>query len=430
MNFLTVTACTLLVAAQSTLNTMSTVPVPRDGYHPLSQVQTLFEMTKHDNSKIVAGMQITPTVPTVNLANLPQIQIACLKDSIKLTFKDSQSAKEAYNTWKPYNDLHFMVKHELKCHGFDETGAYHVKSVTNSGSTVSVAFARKQVEEISDEFSLQISHLGAPDNKRGVTSGSSPIHINFDGGHVTNPSVPIFKGDEAQLFCSNCYVSGNVGYQITVSGTRMSLSDYQVTANGNLLASMDLDARIVSNNQMLKQLQIFSKSLDPISVRGLFNVGPSFTVDVGVSYSVTQPIDFVYGFELSDTFSVSAVAHQKPTVSQSPNFKQHPLTISKDIQASVSAHLIPSINLNLEVLKRFTFDAGLPLDTSIGLEYDSGVFNSCSTGTFGVALIAQADLSLTAHGKSSWHLFKPFDESFELYNTGKETLATFCHKSS
>ncbi|KAJ3321877.1 hypothetical protein HDV06_003743 [Boothiomyces sp. JEL0866] len=429
MNFFTATALTMLVAAQSAGNTMKTVPVPRDGYHPLSKVQTSFEMVKPDKSKIVAGMQITPNAPTVNLANFPEIQIACLKDSIKLTFKDGHSAKTAIDTWKAYENLHFLINHEVNCHGLDETTAYGVKSLHNAGSTVSVGFDRKHVDEISEEFSLQVSHFGEQSSKRGVTSGSSPVNINFDNGHVTNPSVPIYSGSDAQLLCSNCYVAGSVGYQITVSGTRLALSDYQVSANGNLLASMDLDARIVANNKMLKQLQIFSKSLDPISVKGLFNVGPSFTVDVGVSYSVTEAIDFVYGFEVSDTFTISATPHQKPTVSQSPNFKQHPLTISKDIQASVSAHLIPALELNLEVLNRFTFNAGLPLDTSIGLEYDTGVFNSCTSGNFGVALIAEADLSLTAHGQSSWHLFKTFDETFDLYDTGKKTLATFCNKA-
>ncbi|KAJ3326126.1 hypothetical protein HDV06_000002 [Boothiomyces sp. JEL0866] len=93
----------------------------------------------------------------------------------------------------------------------------------------------------------------------------------------------------------------------------------------------------------------------------------------------------------------------------------------------ISLHLIPAIKLNLEVLKRFTFDSALPIDTSVGLELNTGKFKTCCPrGKYNVAVISQTDLSFNTHGESPGDLFKPFDETFDIFNTGKLTLAKFC----
>ncbi|KAJ3308893.1 hypothetical protein HDV04_000734 [Boothiomyces sp. JEL0838] len=428
MKFFKVVSLVMTVAAQST-NYLSTVPAARDGYHPLPQVQATYQLSKPDNSMIIAGMQITPSVPTVNLGNFPGIQISCQNDVIKLQFQDANSANQASSTWNAVSNLHFLINHEVQCHDLDETTAYQVGNLTLSGSQIAVNFTPAQLHDVIDEYQLNIAHVEQDANKRSTHSKNLPIAINFANGQAVNPNINIFSNDAVALSCSNCFVDGNVNFQLTASGTRLSLKDYKFDISGNMFATMDLDAKVLAaDNHFLKQVNLFTKSLDPIAVKGLFNFGPAIALDAGVSYSVTEDIDFIYGFEFNYDFDFTAVAHQKPTFTQTPKFKQHPLQISKDIQVSVSAHLIPSIQMNLEVLKVFTLDASLPVDTSLGLEFDTGKFNTCSTGNFGVALISQTDLSFNVHGQSIIKVFKPFDENFDIFNTGKLTLATFCQK--
>ncbi|KAJ3269927.1 hypothetical protein HDV01_000814 [Terramyces sp. JEL0728] len=415
-------SCLVFAAAAQTTNYLSTVPVARDGYHPLPRVQASYELEKPDNSIVVAGMQITPTFPT-------GIQITCQNDIIKLQFNDSASAEQAITTWNTVDNLHFLINHEVQCHDLDETTAYQVGKLTLNGSQISVNFTPAELHNVIDEYDLNIAHVEQAGNKRSTTLKNLPIAINFADGKAVNPDIKIFGNDQAQLSCTNCFVDGNVNFEITASGTRLSLKDYKFTINGNMFATMDLDARVLAaDNNFLKQVNLFTKSLDPVAVKGLFNFGPAIAFDAGVSYSVTENIDFVYGFEFNYDFGFTAVAHQKPTFTQTPKFKEHPLTVSKDIQVSVSAHLIPSIQMNLEVLKIFTLDASLPVDTSLGLEFDTGKFNTCPNGNFGVALISQTNLSFKVHGDSVIKVFKPFDDSFDIFNTGKLTLDTFCQK--
>ncbi|KAJ3317746.1 hypothetical protein HDV06_001264 [Boothiomyces sp. JEL0866] len=428
MKYSYVASLVMATAAQNT-NYLSTVPVARDGYHPLPQIQASYQLPKPDNSMIIAGMQFTPTFPTVNLGNFPGIQISCQNDAIKLQFQDANSASQAMNTWTAVNNLHFLINHEVQCHDVDETTAYQVGNLSLNDSQISVKFTPAQLHEVIDEYELNIAHVQQDANKRSTTSKNLPISINFANGQAANPDISIFKNDAVSLSCENCFANGNVNFQITASGTRLSLKDYKFDINGNMFATMDLDAKVLAaDNHFLKQVNLFTKSLDPIAVKGIFNFGPAIALDAGVSYSVTEDIDFTYGFEFNYDFGFTAVAHQKPTFTQTPKFKQHPLKISKDIQVSVSAHLIPSIQMNLEVLKAFTLDASLPVDTSLGLEFDTGKFNTCPTGNFGVALISQTDLSFNIHGESIIKIFKPFNENFDIFNTGKLTLATFCEK--
>ncbi|KAJ3317744.1 hypothetical protein HDV06_001262 [Boothiomyces sp. JEL0866] len=417
------------VAAQVE-NVLNTVPVAREGYHPLSSVQTSFQLEKPD-SLIVAGMEITPNFPTVNLANFPNIEIACLEGSIDLLFPDTSSANQALGSWKDTDNLHFMINHEVKCHGIDGTTAYKVNDLTLNDSKISFSYSAVEIKDIVKEYKLDIAHLPAAnqDGKRGLHSEVVPLGVNYANGQVTNPSINIYSNPAGDISCQNCYANGNANIQLSVSGIGIKLNDYKLLLNGNLFANMDLDAKIhAADPNFVKQVNLFTKSLAPITVKRLFNFGPAIALDAGVSYSITEDIDFTFGFEFNYDFAFTAMAHQKPTFSQTPVLKEHPLTVSKDIQVSVAAHIIPIVEMNLEVLGHFTFDTALPIDTSLGVELDSGKFSSCPNGDLGVSLFAQTDMSFKAHGESSIRLFKPFDETYDIFNTGKVALKTFCQK--
>lgn len=322
-----------------------------------------------------------------------------------------------------------IINHEVNCNGFDETTFYHLPNLTLKGNQITSNVNQVAVDDIIEYYDLQIAQLDSKSlSKRSTHQLSAPINLNFENGKAKDTNVTIFQGTATQLNCLNCFSNGNINFMITANGTRTELADYTFQFNGTMFSTMDVDARVLAaDNQFLKKVTLFTAALTPITVKGLFNVGPSITLDAGVSYSLTTPVDFTFGFDFNYDFDFTSTPHQKPQFKQLPQFKRHNFTLSKDIQGSVSLHLIPAINLNLEVLKKFTLDTLLPIDTSVGLELDTGKFKRCCpNGKYNVAVISQTDLSITSNGKAPDDIFKPFSETFDIFNTGKLTLAKFC----
>ncbi|KAJ3268626.1 hypothetical protein HDV01_002521 [Terramyces sp. JEL0728] len=400
----------LLLAFAQSLSTLNSVPVLRDGFHALEKVHSSYE-SKTKNGKIVATVKINPTFPTINLANFPDISIDCLDSELKLSFKDAAAADKAFDAWNKYPEFVLIVNHEY-CQ--DDTRAYKVNEMHLNSNEISVDYNDAAVHEVIEDYEVNIAHVSK--KRSGV---QIPININYDN-RVLNPEIEIYSGNETDLSCSNCYLTGSIDFEIKVQGSRLQLKDYQYIVNGDLFASIDLEAKILSGNRFLYEMELFRETLDPISVGGLFTLGPTLVVDTAISYAVAEPIDITGGFEANLDFGLNLVVHQKPKFTIQPEIKPHEIKLSKDIQASLSVHLMPRLEIGMQLFKNFTIGTRLPVDTSISLQYDQGSFASCKNQ---VDLVGLTDVSVSTDLQFG---VQPSHESFDLYNSGQVVLDTFC----
>ncbi|KAJ3317541.1 hypothetical protein HDV06_001503, partial [Boothiomyces sp. JEL0866] len=432
----------LIVSAAAQSNVMQSVPVPRDGWNPLDTIKAAFKLEVDNLKKVAAGLEFTPSFPTINLANFPGIDVQCVGEAIKLTFDDIEKAKEANQAWTAIQDLHFLVSHEVQCNGVNETLAFQVAQIVLDGNDLIVNHNPKEVHSLVNDFKLLIAHIQSAKssnifdwfnwNSEGKVLTYS-MDVNYADGQVTDKDISIFKAPEAQVSCADCYVHGDASVKIAITGTALKINSYEIDLTGDFKANMDVDLEIFeAHNQFLLKNKLFSKSLSAVTVGGLFSFTPEIILESGISYSVTEAVDASYGFDFDFPFDykISSTLSPSFTPNSKPKITQHDLTVSKDIQVSASAHLIPSFVLDLDIFNLVDFNLDLALDTSLGLEFNTGKFKTCPTQSFDVALISESDVTLDVKS-TKFDLFGVLDSTkidghHDICHIGPLTLYTFC----
>ncbi|KAJ3320762.1 hypothetical protein HDV06_005055 [Boothiomyces sp. JEL0866] len=395
---------------------MTTVPITQGGYYPPSQLLALYE--SNDDHRIETTLQIKTVYPTIYFGNFPDIKVHCGHGMISLGFDNTSSASAAFNSWSQYGNLHFLVHHEVQCLGLDKVLAFKVNSLNQTAAVLSAKSIAANISEIIQEYSFTVSN--GPKTKRDNIL-TIPFNLNYQNGNVLDPIISLYSADGEDLACSNCFATGGINFGITASGSRLSISDYKFTVTGNLNSSLDIQGNLfAANDKYLANLNLFTYAFNPIVVNGLFSLNPVIAVDTGISYTIPKDIQVNAGYDFTYTYDLSVTAFESPIFTENPVFTPHPLNITKDVGGSISAHLIPSFKIEMNLFDIVEIGSALPLDSSLGLELDYATPNNCSPNDFSVSFLGQADLLFNIHGRSSWHLFNPFNNTYNVFNT--ETL--------
>ncbi|KAJ3327745.1 hypothetical protein HDU91_004326, partial [Kappamyces sp. JEL0680] len=284
------------------------------------------------------------------------------------------------------------------------------------------------LSELIDEYELTITQGTAPSAvaaKETSASGSYKFDFNYN---PTSASV-IFsdlgiKTPLGSVNCHNCYTRGSTGLEFKLRSKWLVVLDYSLKINGEMFTNMDLQIHVpTTKQQYVFYDRLGAIGLSPLHVPKVFNFGPQLVLDTGISYSVTEPVDLAFGYDLSHSFDfeISGNFFSKPKIDhhKSHHFNQHKFNHTKDIQIDVEAHLIPKFSIDLSVFELEVVGMDLALDNSLGLEFNWGKFTQCPTDPFDIVLFEQQDFSFNIHALL-WH------EKVDIWHHRENVACFFC----
>ncbi|KAA1467369.1 hypothetical protein DENSPDRAFT_769071 [Dentipellis sp. KUC8613] len=193
---------------------------------------------------------------------------------------------------------------------------------------------------------------------------------------------------------ANIVVGATLAGQVIPPG--ISQFDVFVEMNGNIDATLNLKAAADGSFDS-GPIQIFQAGLPGLSVKGIFNIGPEFTV----AAQVNGEVDLELAMSVDLAYSITNASAQFPSTKAqanggNSNFKPADTNFALSADPSFSgsaqlqAHLIPKISLGFNVLGKAGVDAFVDLDASATLSLNGTAQASESVGTVGKSGSASA----------------------------------------
>ena len=178
----------------------------------------------------------------------------------------------------------------------------------------------------------------------------------------------------------------------------------------------------------LLKVPLFRKTFGAVRVPGVFKFTPHLLLEAGVSFDFVGDMDISYGFDYKFPFKTQVYSDKglfaKPDFKHEgkPTLTEHQYKSTKDIEVKISGHLIPSVNIDLEVFQQ-GYGLKLELDSSSNLTSRMVDFrrSECPEKTLELELFHRHDVNFVISGKQSFHL--------DIFDTGDLTIACrFCGK--
>jgi hypothetical protein len=411
---------------------MDNVPVPRSDYIPKKTVKCAYQhMVPNTHKLITAEIKIDTKRPTINLDNFVQIKtVDCLNDLLKLRFDNSESAQKAYESWSVTKNLIVMLGHQHRCKDLPLVSTLEVEKIMKpEGIVMFIDTVEVDAKDIMTEYELDITEVVTPAfaKRNGLTRNHSktlniPFNINFNrvSQKPVFSRIPLRTRTNTEISCIDCYTDGDISIAFHIKATLLEIREYRVRISGDIKLNMDLEFMIGRFMSFFSPpINLWKIPLTPITVPGVFNFGPELSLDTGLFWSVTIPTTVMYGFDLKLNFDYEISSDKglsaRPILKKrgTPIVKEHPLQLNKDIKVKINARLVPSIGINLSVLKVPAFDMRLELNNSIGVAVRTRNLRECPEEILNIELYHQHDFFFRVIGPT-FENYLPIYESGEL----------------
>ncbi|KAL7754392.1 hypothetical protein RI367_000373 [Sorochytrium milnesiophthora] len=432
--------------------------VPRDtDFVPRTTSSTVFAGRASNGREGVASPKVKATVqieakrPFVDLTGIAAVQgVSCSKDgsAVSVAFADRGTAKRAFEAWSNVNDDFFLLidgKHD--CGNAQEAAMRAVHKVKVSGTRLSLTTKPVALNDGIERLDIDLAQQAslpkpAPRQPQGASNAAVgkratdrawdySFGANYDPSTQTaaNSNVTVFNTQDVGFDCIDCYSHGDVALRLKINTRLGVVTNYELSLEGdvgtNIDAALRLHPRAVAHTM---DATLFSVGLLPVSIPGVFELGPEFRVLAGVSFFNNAEVVVTTGFDAQIGFDWRMSSNglfSKPTFSSTggqPSFSVHPVATKTLGSVSTALRFSPAFVLALKVLTIADFSMSLKLDNSMGVEMDAGGPDMrCSDSEFDVKVFRQHQLAFDIKmvgKKTAQHV---------LWDTGKSVLScAFC----
>ncbi|KAI9164592.1 hypothetical protein H9P43_008451 [Blastocladiella emersonii ATCC 22665] len=443
-------------AAQAKPVPMHPLPIPRSSFAPVKDVKAAYvaDVPSHENvfgkpAFMLAKCDLKTKVPTIVLDNFPQITaVECATGSVTLTFDDAAAAASASAEWGKTTDTWaVLVGREWKCDGKEEISVREITAAQKpaaNGAKVVLASKQVQAEDVIDEFSLSVAQHDLPEIeaeaglvRRDVAKKqvSWDLNVNWDkkARKPLKPFVALLNSSIAELG-ADISVHGRATFSLEATGSITSLKTYRVALAGDLAGNLDLFLRTFKEHKAdLFSVEVFVLPLTPFSIPGILSMSPEMRVKAAATYEMAASLKLSAGLEMSYPFEWSVESQNglfaKPVGKAVGKMSVTPHTpsLSADVSAGISAHVIPAFGVGLRIWKVPVFDLALELDSSIGM-----AMSSSAKASVGGSPRSAGDINVDVSHEHSldFHIrSKVANKDFHIWGTGKLPLPALSFKA-
>lgn len=413
---------TLFLFSNSML--LETVSIHRQSFEPEVAVNGAYQK-QEDGSKISARFKWNTKRPTLNLDNFDQIkQVDCREDLVHIKFDTPENAKAAHNAWKDVRNLAVMLGHEHQCKGIGNVSTLAVERVMEPNEIeLIIDTLVLEYDQLFDGFDLFINRRPFSETGRSRFRDFAKIHkfdLNYDR---TNQSV--IKEDKKllqlaagidsvsgynEIHCFNCYMTGNLNVSMHMQYRRGHIEAYQVWVNGEIKANIDLDVfALATTAKSLVHFNIASLGFTPFIVPGIFSMGPSIRLDVGMEIRVLQSVGVNFGYDYHHKFDFFAQgtnfsSKPKTIYTGKPVVNAHKVELDTQLELLATAYILPYLSFGAEIL-RDKVSLNLGLGNSISAKVSAGGGHDCPKGRFNLALVQSHDVEFWIESLDHYYWF-------------------------
>jgi len=412
------------------LTELSSLPITGDNleFLPASKLRASYAQHAGDDGGYhYVDINMDTTAPSINLDQLDAVTaVECAADgSMTLTFRDAVHA-ESVAKWG--NQTVVLVSHRWDC-GNNKVNPFRMVTASlganKAKNQVTLKAHECAAKDWVGDFSIDVkwapkggknstpkkpsvkkprsivdstlSFLGiAKRDTNDKSSNPIPLDLNFDSasGKAKLSDISLLKAGDVNnqaIKCSNCFIKGSATISMHVEGNNalQKISSAQISIDGNILVNIDMDVSSTAGiSTPPAQVQIAELALSPLSVPGVFNLGPALVLNAQASAQTTVTGDVLIGGQLSlPAFHASASLHDlgKTTSSSgmnSPQFTAHPPSTGVTAAASVIGSLVPELAFDVDVFNGvLKVSAGIAVTGSLTGTVSVGTRNNCATPT-------------------------------------------------
>lgn len=430
----------LWVSISAKLIELDTVPIHRESFEPDIGVRAAYQKKEH-GSNISARFKWNTKRPTLNLDNFDQIkEVDCREDLVNITFDSPDNAQSAYRAWKNISHLAVMLGHEHRCKGIGNVSTLAVEKVLEPKDTMlTIDTIVLKYDQLFDGFEVFINRRPHKETRRSKVREFVKTH-KFDLNY-NRTTQAVIKEDKkllqisagidlnsgyTEIHCWHCYLTGDLNISLHIQSKFGRVEAYKLWVNGEITANLDLDVFLLATTfKPLLQFNIASLPLTPFFVPGLFELGPSIRLDVGVDIRVLQTLGIGLGYDYKHKFEFFAegtdlASKPKTTYSGKPVVNAHKVKLDVETDLYAVAYILPYISLGAR-FEGEQVSMNLGLGNSISAKVSAGVGHDCAKGRYNLALVKQHDVEFWIESFVHYYWFG-------IYSTGDINLfCAFCN---
>ncbi|KAI9164608.1 hypothetical protein H9P43_008467 [Blastocladiella emersonii ATCC 22665] len=440
-------------AAQAKPVPMHPLPIPRKGYAPRTAVKAVYvaDVPARDSvagkpAVMLAKCDLKTKVPTIVLDNFPQITaVECASESVTLTFNSATTAAAASAEWaKAKGDKWaVLVGRQWKCNGKEEISVREVTAAAAAGETKVVLSAKAAAnEDVIDTFALSVSQHDVPAASGDLAPRdiakkqvSWDLNVNWDkqARKPVKPFIALLNSTVTELG-ADISVHGRATFSLEATGSITSLKTYRVALAGDLAGNLDLFLRTFKEHKAdLFSVEVFVLPLTPFSIPGILSMSPEMRVKAAATYEMAASLKLSAGLEMSYPFEWSVESQNglfaKPVAKAvgKMSLTPHPPTLSGEVSAGISAHIIPSFGVGLRIWKIPVFDLALELDSSVSLSFSA---NAKAVAPIQASVSGDIDVQVSHEHSLDFHVRSvAANKAFHIWGTGKLPLPALSFKA-
>ncbi|KAL7751107.1 hypothetical protein RI367_003309 [Sorochytrium milnesiophthora] len=376
---------------------MKTVAVPRHSYGARQNIKAAYRVVTQQDKLVETKCVFQTTRPTINLDNFSPYDIQCDSQKVEVQFRNATAAKHAHDAWSATDNFAVIFGHEWGCKD-DNATQMHMRAVrkvllnTEKLDQLVLLTDHLDPESLVAEVDLDMHQFNIHNvsmRKRSAKNYKKvfPLNANYNPatGSVIDSNRTIFNTASASMMCHNCHTRGEAELSLHIKGSLFLISYYKVELHGSLKANLDIHFRAhIRQDFMPLEAQLFSVPLTPVTVPGLFNIGPQLYLSIGLSLGVDAQFEATTGFDLDVPLNLTieslrglASAPKRVTHAPQPTFNVHPFKATKDNQVRAGIHLIPGFDIGVTLLSRVKLGIDLRLDNELGVQVSNGSLAGC-----------------------------------------------------
>ena len=313
-------------------------------------------------------------------------------------------------------------KASIKRRGFfSSIGNFVSGAVSSVASTVSSAF--NTVVDVAKTAVNTVAEVGKIVGTAifgGTYDKSADINLNI--GY--DQPKEIYSQGIVQVMCQECKVQGTINlhgkFNFAKDGLSTVMKEGFVETTGRLSAKAV--ARVSANIVLEKSITLATIPLSPISIPGVFLLGPAATLEAGVELSLGEDLGVTFGAHIDWDRIYTKIDFKTPASSVSegwaPTRFEPIISFSGEASATLKVYVEPKIELTLSVLNDvIKMAAGLSAECSAQVTASLGQ-DSCSGGvdiapSLGVELSVYASAEAFGHDLASTD-YTIYEHSFPL----------------
>ena len=278
---------------------------------------------------------------------------------------------------------------------FLEGAVETVGDAFNTAATV-VTTVAKTVAEVGEVVGTAI--FGGVYEKSG--------QITIDIGY--NEPQLIYSQEHIYFYCQECKVDGTIDlhghFDFGKNGLATVLNEGFVEATGRIDAKAV--ARVGGDFTLEKGITLASISLGGIAIPGVFNLGPTIALEVGIYFGVGGDLEATFGAYAKWTEIYTKIDFKTPANSQSsgwePNALLPQISFQGETTAQLGVYVEPKLELALDVLNGILrFAAGLAARCTAGIRATLASDEPTCSGGLDIGPYIEVELFVYAEASAS-----------------------------